>query len=68
MTTNFVSDTHTVKLFDYRERGKGGTNLKFDMAGGAMGSHISEFPVGSYKKGHRHGPGAQIVILNGKGH
>ncbi|HWG03939.1 MAG TPA: hypothetical protein VG271_02900 [Beijerinckiaceae bacterium] len=68
MTTNFVSDTHNVKLYDYRERGKGGTNLKFDMAGGAMGSHISEFPVGSYKKGHRHGPGAQIVILNGKGH
>ena len=67
MTTNFVSDTHNVKLYDYRERGKGGTNLKFDMAGGAMGSHISEFPVGSYKKGHRHGPGAHLIILNGKG-
>jgi oxalate decarboxylase/phosphoglucose isomerase-like protein (cupin superfamily) len=68
MTTNFVSDTHTIKLYDYRERGKGGTNLKFNMAGQSMGAHISEFPVGSYKKGHRHGPGAQIIIINGKGY
>ncbi len=32
MTTNFVPDTHTLKLTDYSERGKGSTNMKFDLA------------------------------------
>src|SRR5262249_6622836 len=68
LTSNFVSDSHLIKLYGCRERGRGGTTRKFDMAGQSMGSHISEFPVGSYKKGHKHGPGAQIVILNGKGY
>jgi hypothetical protein len=37
------------------------------MAKGSMNSHISQFPVATYKKGHRHGPGAHVIILTGEG-
>src|SRR5437899_2767362 len=66
--TNDVPDTHTLKLNAYNERGKGSTNMKFNLAKNTMGAHISEFPVGTYKKGHRHGPGAHVIILTGQGY
>jgi oxalate decarboxylase/phosphoglucose isomerase-like protein (cupin superfamily) len=68
MSTNFVADTRSVTLEDYSERGAGSTNMKFDIAGQTMTAHISEFPVGTYKKAHRHGPGAHVLILGGKGY
>ena len=68
LSTNFVSDTHSIQLADYSERGKDSTNMKFDLAGQTMCAHISEFPVGTYKKAHHHGPGAHVTVLSGQGY
>ena len=42
--------------------------MHFDLAAQSMAAHISQFPVGSYKKAHRHGPGAHVTILSGEGY
>jgi oxalate decarboxylase/phosphoglucose isomerase-like protein (cupin superfamily) len=38
------------------------------MAKGSMSSHISQFPVGTYKKAHCHGPSAHVIVLSGEGY
>jgi oxalate decarboxylase/phosphoglucose isomerase-like protein (cupin superfamily) len=68
LDTNFVPDAVNLPLISAKERGAGGGHIRFSMAKGSMNSHISEFPVGTYKKGHRHGPGAHVIILSGSGY
>ncbi|MBM2810800.1 MAG: Gentisate 1,2-dioxygenase [Chloroflexi bacterium] len=65
--TNLVPDTRTFRL-DPDERGNGSCNMRFLMSSNAMRAHVSEFPTGTYKKAHRHGPGAELIILNGVGY
>ena len=67
LQTNFVADAVSLPLIEARERGAGGGHIRFSMARGSMNSHISQFPVGTYKKCHRHGPGAHVIILSGEG-
>jgi oxalate decarboxylase/phosphoglucose isomerase-like protein (cupin superfamily) len=67
LRTNFVPDAVNLPLITAKERGAGGGHIRFNMAQGAMASHISQFPVGTYKKAHRHGPGAHVIILSGEG-
>jgi gentisate 1,2-dioxygenase len=66
--TNFVADVPGYELLAYPERGAGGRNIKYTLAKNQMGAHVSEFPIGTYKKGHRHGPGAHVIVLNGDGY
>src|SRR5713226_9609517 len=68
--TNFIPDVRTfeLKAWPARGGGKGGTNRMYSIASSAMVAHISQFSVGTYKKGHRHGAGAHVVILNGVGY
>ncbi len=66
-TANFVPD---VKAFDkmtyYGSRG--GTTVHFHQSGLVrLYAHMSEFPVGTYKKAHAHPPGRSIIMVTGKG-
>src|SRR5207253_3373143 len=68
LETNFVADAVNLPLISAKERGAGGGHIRFNMAKGSMNSHISQFPIGTYKKGHAHGPGAHVIILSGQGY
>ena len=63
--SNLVSNVPDMPLYGWKERGAGGINAMLEMAGMNMKHHISEFPVGTYKKAHRHGPGAHLVLASG---
>jgi len=73
--TNFVSNIRAFEPRGAREatgreerRGVGIRRAIFEMAGNVLCAHISEWQPGTYKKAHRHGPGANILILAGQGY
>jgi oxalate decarboxylase/phosphoglucose isomerase-like protein (cupin superfamily) len=68
LETNFIPDGVNAVVGDSKERGAGSSMIRFNLAKGSMGGHISQFPVGTYKKAHAHGPGAHVIILNGEGY
>ena len=63
--TNFIPNAPDMMLYGWKERGAGGINAMLQMGKNDMGNHISEFPIGTYKKAHRHGPGAHLCLLSG---
>jgi len=66
--SNFIADLRRFQaLSGAGMRGAGGKHTGFELADGVMSAFISEFPVATYKKAHRHGPGAHIIILSGHG-
>ncbi len=65
--TNFVPDLAGFALKEWEARGAGSRNLKLILADSAMHAHSSEMAVGTYKKGHKHGPGAHVFAVTGEG-
>ncbi len=63
--SNFVPNAPDMPLYSWEARGAGGINAFFQMASNSTKAHVSEFPIGTYKKAHRHGPGANLVLLSG---
>jgi mannose-6-phosphate isomerase-like protein (cupin superfamily) len=65
--SRFIPDAASLELQAWAERGAGGTNVMLEIADNTLCAHISQFPVGTYKKAHRHNAGAHVIILNGTG-
>lgn len=67
--TNFVPDLLTFdQLRSSPGRGAGSSNMMFVLADGTLHAHVSEIPVGNYKKAHVHGDGYHIFQLSGTGY
>lgn len=65
---NLIPDTLQFRLINWKDRGFGAKSFHMSMSGHTMACHLSEFEVGTYKKCHRHGPGAHVIILAGQGY
>lgn len=66
--TNFVPDLSAIELKPWGDRGAGGSNIMFILADGTIHAHISEMPVGTYKKAHRHGADFHVMCVTGSGY
>jgi len=66
--TNLVPDIRKADVVAWEERGKGNASIFWEMGGNTiLEPHVSEFPVKTYKLGHRHPYEAIILTLNGRG-
>jgi gentisate 1,2-dioxygenase len=65
--TNFVPDLENLELKSWEDRGAGSSNIMFVLADSSMHAHISDMLPGTYKKAHRHGPGAHVMCVVGTG-
>jgi mannose-6-phosphate isomerase-like protein (cupin superfamily) len=66
--TNFVKDIRSSEVVPWEERGEGNASMYWEMGGNTiLEPHMSDFPVDSYKLGHRHPYEAIILTLNGRG-
>ena len=66
--SNFIADLWAFQPKEYKERGGDNRTTLFEFVDNTMSAHLSEFPIGKYKKAHRHGAGAHIIVLTGCGY
>ncbi len=71
--TNYVADVLGSAIMagtpGYHEgRGPGVRSTGFRLVNGTMRNHSSSWPVGVYKRAHRHGPGINVLMLRGTGY
>lgn len=66
--TNFIADIRQIELVPRERRGMGNRNMYIHLSGSTMFAHVSQFPVGTYKKAHRHGPGAHVCMIDSTGY
>ena len=65
--TNFIPDVRKFKL-EPGDRGGGDMGMQWILSNNQSVGHCSEFDEGTYKKAHRHGVGAYLIILEGTGY
>ncbi len=66
--TNFISNIHDLELIPSGARGQGNKVMIVELGCSTLIAHIAQFPIGRYKKAHRHAAGAHILILDGDGY
>ena len=64
---NQVRDAWKWRLF-HAGQGFGDIDRHILMSNNIMPTHIEQFPVGTYERAHSHGPGAAIVLMDGRGY
>jgi uncharacterized RmlC-like cupin family protein len=65
---NYVRDLSRLDLYNWEMRGKGAKTTFLSLSDNTLAAHVSSFEVGTYKKAHRHGAGAHVVMLDGEGY
>jgi hypothetical protein len=66
--TNFVPDAQHLELQAWAARGGNSSHIQLILADGVLHAHLSEMPVGTYKKAHRHGPDVHVYCIGGEGY
>ncbi len=65
---SLIPDARTLTLFEAEARGKRNRTSEIQLADNTLQCHVSEFPVGTYKRAHRHGPGSHVIVIGGRGY
>lgn len=66
--SSLIKDVRSFELKELEIRGKGSSNITFEIADNVFAAHITEMPVARYMKAHYHRGGAHVIILNGHGY